>query len=61
VIFPTEIDHELLDDFVRVITSMAARIYGKRNSTRKAEQIKWCVQAHIQDEGLDDEDSGTRL
>jgi putative resolvase len=61
VIFPTEIDHELLDDFVSVITSMAARIYGKRNSTRKAEQIKRCVEEHIHDEGLDDEDSGTRL
>jgi putative resolvase len=60
VIFPTETDHELVDDFVSVITSMAARIYGKRNSTRKAEQIKRCVeqQIHIEEP---DEDSGTRL
>jgi putative resolvase len=44
VIFPTETDNELVDDFVAVITSMAARIYGRRNSKRRAEKIKHCVE-----------------
>lgn len=44
VIFPTDTDNELVDDFVAVITSMAARIYGRRNSKRRAEQIQQCVQ-----------------
>jgi len=40
VIFPTDTDNELIDDFVAVITSMAARIYGKRNSKKHARKIK---------------------
>jgi putative resolvase len=35
---------ELVDDFVSVITSMAARIYGRRQSKRRAEKIKQCVE-----------------
>jgi putative resolvase len=42
---------ELLDDFVAVITSMAARIYGRRNSKRRAEQIKACIEQAMQREG----------
>jgi predicted site-specific integrase-resolvase len=45
VIFPSDTDNELVDDFVAVITSMAARIYGKRNSKRRAAQVKECVEA----------------
>jgi predicted site-specific integrase-resolvase len=44
VIFPTATDNELVDDFVAVITSMAARIYGRRTSLRRAEKIKACVE-----------------
>jgi putative resolvase len=44
VIFPSDTDNDLVDDFVAVITSMAARIYGRRNSKRRAEQIKACVE-----------------
>jgi len=47
-IFPTDTGDGLVDDFVAVITSMAARIYGetygRRNSKRRAEQIKACVE-----------------
>jgi putative resolvase len=43
VIFPSDTANELVDDFVAVITSMAARIYGKRNSKRRADQVKRCV------------------
>lgn len=34
----------LVDDFVAIITSMAARIYGRRNSKRRAERIRACVE-----------------
>jgi predicted site-specific integrase-resolvase len=44
VIFPSETDNELVDDFVAVITSMCSRIYGKRNSKRCAEQVKKCIE-----------------
>jgi predicted site-specific integrase-resolvase len=44
-LFPTDTENELVDDFVSVITSMAARIYGRRKSKRRAEQIKRCIDA----------------
>jgi predicted site-specific integrase-resolvase len=43
-IFPSDTGDGLVDDFVAVITSMAARIYGRRNSRRRAEQIKACIE-----------------
>jgi predicted site-specific integrase-resolvase len=45
VLFPTETEHELVHDFVSVITSMAARVSGRRNSKGRAEQIKGCIDA----------------
>jgi predicted site-specific integrase-resolvase len=36
------------DDFVAVITSMAARIYGWRNAKRRAAQIQACVTRGIE-------------
>lgn len=45
VINLTDTGNELVDDFVAVITSLAARLYGKRNSKRRAEQIKQCIEA----------------
>lgn len=50
VIFPSEMQDDLVDDFVSVITSMAARIYGRRNSKRRAAQIKACIEHHMQEE-----------
>lgn len=44
VIFPSDTDHELVDDFVSVITSMCSRIYGRRMSLRRAEQVKKCIE-----------------
>ncbi|MFL5629403.1 MAG: IS607 family transposase [Ktedonobacteraceae bacterium] len=32
VMFPTDTKHDLVDDFIAVITSMASRIYGRRHS-----------------------------
>ncbi len=44
VIFPSDTDNDLVDDFIAVITSMASRIYGRRTSKRRAEKIKACVE-----------------
>ncbi len=44
VMFPTDTNHDLVDDFIAVITSMASRIYGRRHSKQRAEKIKACVE-----------------
>lgn len=49
MIFPGDTGDELVDDVVSVITSMAARIYGRRQSKRRAEKIKQCVE-HVMKE-----------
>src|SRR5437667_11391583 len=40
LIFETVTSDELIDDFVAVITSMSARLYGRRNSKRHAHSIQ---------------------
>ncbi len=50
VMFSGDTGDELVDDFVAVITSMAARIYGRRQSKRRAEKIKRCVEHVMQEE-----------
>jgi putative resolvase len=47
-VFPTDTGDGLVDDFVAVITSMAARIYGRRNAKRRAAQIQACVKQCIE-------------
>jgi putative resolvase len=47
-VFPTDPGDDLVDDFVAVITSMAARIYGRRNAKRRATQIQACVKQCIE-------------
>ena len=47
-VFPNETKDDLVSDFVSIITSMAARIYGRRGSRRKAERIKQCVEQVMQ-------------
>jgi putative resolvase len=44
VMFPTDTTHDLVDDFIAVITSMANRIYGRRHSKERAEKIQQCVE-----------------
>jgi putative resolvase len=44
ILFPSETDTDLVDDFSAVITSMASRISGRRTSKRRAEKIKQCVE-----------------
>jgi putative resolvase len=50
VLFPSDTENELVDDFVALITSMAARIYGQRSSRQKAAKIRACVE-HVMQEG----------
>jgi predicted site-specific integrase-resolvase len=47
-VFPTDTGDGLVDDFVAVVTSMAMRIYGRRNAKRRATQIQACVQQCIE-------------
>src|SRR6266566_3399346 len=49
-VFPDETKDDLLNDFISIITSMAARIYGKRGSKRRAERIKQCVEQVMKSE-----------
>jgi putative resolvase len=49
VLFPAATENELVDDFVAVITSMAARIYGQRSSRLKAAKIRACVERVMQE------------
>ncbi len=51
VLFPSDTDNDLVDDFIAVITSMASRIYGRRTSKRRAEKIKACVEQVMKAEG----------
>ena len=53
VVNECETDQDLFEDFVSLVTSFCARIYGKRRTKRKTEQI---IQA-LEKEG-DDIDSG---
>lgn len=50
VIFPSDTDNDLVDDFIAVITSMASRMYGRRTSKRRAEKIKQCVESAMKSE-----------
>lgn len=50
VIFPTDTDNDLVDDFIASITSMASRIYGRRTSKRRAEKIKHCVEQAMKED-----------
>jgi predicted site-specific integrase-resolvase len=50
MIFSGDPGDELVDDLVAVITSMAARISGRRPSKRRAEQIKRCVEQAMKED-----------
>ncbi len=60
VIFPSDTDNDLVDDFIAVITSMASRIYGRRTSKRRAEKIKQCAEQVMKQEE-EEHEGGTRL
>ncbi len=49
-IYASDTGDGLVDDFVAVMTNMAARMYGRRNSKRRAERIRTCVEQVMQSE-----------
>jgi predicted site-specific integrase-resolvase len=49
-VFPDETKDDLVNDFVSLITSMAAHIYGRRGSKRRAERIKQCVEQVLKEQ-----------
>jgi len=51
VLLPADTDDELVDDFVAVLTSLAARIYGRRNAQRRAAHIQACVKRCVEQAG----------
>jgi predicted site-specific integrase-resolvase len=55
VVFPSDTENDLVDDFVAVITSMATRIYGRRNSKCHAEQVKKCIECAMQEQDKDED------
>ncbi len=50
VMFPSDTRHDLVDDCIAVITSMASRIYGRRHSKERAEKIKQCLEQVMKQE-----------
>ncbi len=50
VIFPSDMDNDLVDDFMALITSMASRLSGRRTSKRRAVKIKACVEQVMKQE-----------
>lgn len=51
VMFPSDTNHDLVDDFIAVITSMASRIYGRRHSKERAQKLHTCVEQVMQGGG----------
>lgn len=56
VLFPSETDTDLVDDFIALMSSKASRLSGWRTSKRRAEHMKQCVEpvtkaedAHVED------------
>jgi putative resolvase len=50
VIFPSDTDNDLVDDFIAVITSMASQLSGRRTSKSRAEMIKVCMEQFMKQE-----------
>src|SRR6516225_3521277 len=48
VLFPSETDDELVDDFVAVLTSLATRLYGRRTAKRRAAHMQACVKRCVE-------------
>ena len=48
VLVPSETDDELVDDFVAVLTSLAARLYGRRTAKRRAAHMQACVKRCVE-------------
>lgn len=51
VLFPDEIKDDLVADFVAVVTSMCARIYGRRGNKNRAASVRNCIEAAEKQDG----------
>lgn len=54
VVLPQETKDDLVEDFLAVITSMCARLYGRRGNKHRAERLRQCIEQAAQDESLQD-------
>lgn len=54
VVFPNETKDDLIEDFIAVITSMCARLYGRRGNKNRTEQLRKCIEQVAQDESIQD-------
>jgi predicted site-specific integrase-resolvase len=60
VVFPQETDDsanrrdDLVEDFIAVITSMCARLYGRRGNKNRSERLRQCIEQVAQDESVQD-------
>lgn len=50
IIFPNETKDDLIEDFIAVITSMCARLYGRRGNKNRAERLKHCIEQVAQED-----------
>ena len=65
VVFPNELKDDLVADFMAILTSMCARIYGRRGNKNRTEKLRQCVEKVAQacpegvegDENLQEEES----
>ena len=54
VVFPNETNDDLVADFIAVITSMCARLYGRRGNKNRTERLRQCIEKAAQDDSLQD-------
>jgi len=52
VIFPNETNDDLVADFIAVITSMCARLYGRRGNKNRTERLRQCIEKVAQDDSI---------
>ena len=50
VIFPDETEDDLVADFIAIITSMSARVHGRRGNKHRAKRIRQCIEQAAHDE-----------
>lgn len=52
VVFPNETKDDLVEDFIAIITSMCARLYGRRGNKNRAEHLRKCIEQVAKNEGV---------
>ncbi len=46
-IFPNDTSTDLMEDCVAALNTVGARVYGRRNSKQRVEQIKQCIERYM--------------